>query len=278
MISNLAKRLIVAAIGIPALVFIVYKGNWWLYMFCILVSVLGSWELAAMLLGKQIEIGKQLATILAILLVSMFQFSQQILMKYPSFSSGEAGLLFIFVMFVLVAYLIMAKVGVVNYTIRLSLAILTAIYPAFFISFSILIHRDFGPDGWVILLFVFVNTWIADTFAYAFGRWFGKRKLALEVSPKKTWVGFVFSFFGGLFTAFLFYAAVPDLKFERLIAFSLAATLFGQIGDLIESAIKRDCGVKDSSNLIPGHGGVLDRFDSLMMALPAVYFMMRIWG
>ena len=277
-LSNLGKRLIVAAVGIPALVFIIREGDWWLYIFCILVSVLGSWELAAMLLGKQIEIGKQLATVLAILLVSMFQFSQQIFINSQSFSSGEAGLLFIFIMFVIVAYLKMAKFGVENYTTRLSLAILTAIYPAFFISFSILIHRDFGPDGWIILLFVFVNTWIADTFAYGFGRWLGKRKLAPIISPKKTWVGFFASFLGGAFTAFLFYVAMPDLKIERLIALSLAATLFGQVGDLIESAIKRDCGVKDSSNLIPGHGGVLDRFDSLMMALPAVYFLLRIWG
>jgi phosphatidate cytidylyltransferase len=71
---------------------------------------------------------------------------------------------------------------------------------------------------------------------------------------------------------------LPEWSIPKLAIISLAATFFGQIGDLIESAIKRDCGIKDSSNLIPGHGGVLDRFDSFVIALPAVYFLLRILG
>ncbi len=128
----------------------------------------------------------------------------------------------------------------------------------------------------MFLLFIFVNTWIADTFAYAFGRWIGKRKLAPTISPKKTWAGFVFSFVGGLLTPFLAMPFLHNWSLPALMLLSLVATFFGQIGDLIESAIKRDCGIKDSSNLIPGHGGVLDRFDSFVIALPAVYFMLRI--
>jgi phosphatidate cytidylyltransferase len=265
MSSNLAKRLIVAAIGIPALVLISYFGGYALYFFCMLVSILSSWELAAMLLAKQIRIGKRLSTILVIVLVSMFQFSK----------FGQAGLLIIFILFMLAAVLKLIETGVVNYTSRLGMAILAAIYPGFFISFSILIHREFAPIGWVFLLFVFVNTWLADTFAYMFGRWLGKRKLAPVVSPNKTWAGFAFSFAGGLITAFLAKPFLLQWSLFNLLVLSIVATFFGQIGDLIESAIKRDCGIKDSSNLIPGHGGVLDRFDSFVIALPAVYFLLR---
>jgi phosphatidate cytidylyltransferase len=142
-----------------------------------------------------------------------------------------------------------------------------------------LIHRDSSGLGWVILLFTFVNIWLADTFAYAFGTWFGQRKLAPQVSPGKTWVGFVFAFPGGLIAALAAYQFLKgEFALYLIVLASLAATLFGQIGDLIESAIKRDCGVKDSSNLIPGHGGVLDRFDSLIFALPAVYLTLKLLG
>jgi phosphatidate cytidylyltransferase len=265
MVSNLTKRIIVGAIGIPLLVLISYFGGYWLYFFCVLISVLASWELAAMLLSKNIRIGKKLATILTIVLVSMFQFSK----------FGQAGLAIIFILFMMAAVLKLLESGVVNYTSRLSMAILTAIYPGFFISFAILIHRD-SAVGWVFLLFTFVNTWLADTFAYGFGRWIGKHKLVPVVSPNKTWEGFIFSFVGGLIAAFLAKPFLSGWTIPQLFILSIVATAFGQMGDLIESAIKRDCGVKDSSNLIPGHGGVLDRFDSFVIALPAVYFMIKI--
>jgi phosphatidate cytidylyltransferase len=264
--SNLAKRILVAAIGIPALIFISYFGGYWLYIFCVLVSVIASWELAAMLISKQVRLSKKLITFLPIVLVSMFQFSR----------FGHEGLFIIFMLFMLTAVFKLIESGVADYSSHLAMSILSSVYPGFFISFAILLHRDFAPVGWVFLLFVFVNTWLADTFAYFFGRWLGKRKLAPTISPKKTWAGFVFSFVGGLSTPFLAIPFLHNWSLPALMLLSLVATLFGQIGDLIESAIKRDCGVKDSSNLIPGHGGVLDRFDSFVIALPAVYFLLRI--
>lgn len=269
MSNNLLKRLIVAAVGIPVLIFIIFKGGLFLYGFCLLVAVLGSWELTAMLLSKKIQIGKRLVTPLVIALVSIFQFS----------TYGETGLIIIFVLFFLAAFLKMIETSVVEYTSGLSMLLFAAVYPGFFISFSILIRRDIPDIGWVILLMTFVNVWVADTFAYAFGLALGKRKLAPRVSPNKTWAGFIFAFPGGALSAlaaFYYLDGRPGLPL--LLAVSLAATLFGQIGDLVESAIKRDCDVKDSSNLIPGHGGILDRFDSLLFALPIVYFTFRLFG
>ncbi len=269
MSKNLVKRLIVAAVGIPALILIIYGGGYYLYALCILVAILGSWELAAMLMAKRIQVGKRLATILVIIVVSMFQFS----------SFGQAGLLILFILFFLAAFLKMIETGITNYTSRLAMALLAAVYPGFLISFSILIRRDPSGLGWLILLFTFANIWLADTFAYAFGSWFGQRKLAPQISPGKTWVGFVFAFPGGLIAALAAYQFLRgEFALYVILLASLAATLFGQIGDLIESAIKRDCGVKDSSNLIPGHGGVLDRFDSLIFALPAVYLTLKLLG
>jgi phosphatidate cytidylyltransferase len=268
MSSNLLKRIIVALIGIPVLLFIIYYGGYYLYVFSLMVAILGSWELAAMLLSKNIEIGKRLATLLAITVVSLFQFS----------SFGPAGLFTMFFLFFLAASLKIIETGIVNYTSRLAMALLAAVYPGFFISFSIPIHREF-TQGWLILLFVFVNMWLADTFAYGFGKWLGSKKLAPTVSPNKTWVGFFAAFPGGLIAALAAYWFF-DTQWTIIawIIATITATFFGQIGDLVESAIKRDCDVKDSSNLIPGHGGVLDRFDSLLFALPAVYFVFRIFS
>lgn len=267
--NNLIKRLMVSAVGIPAFILIIYKGDLFLYGLCLMVAVLGSWELTAMLLSKKIIVSKKPVTLLAITVVSVFQFGV----------SSQVGLLVMFVLFSLIAFWKLMEIGVVEYTSKLSMTIFAALYPGFLISFAILIRREFADIGWVILLFIFVNTWIADTFAYAFGRWLGRRKFAPRISPKKTWAGFVFSFPGGLLAAIAAYFFLDrQLGLPILIAASLAATLFGQIGDLVESAIKRDCDVKDSSNLIPGHGGVLDRFDSLLFALPIVYFTFSLFG
>lgn len=267
MSKNLTKRLIVAAVGIPALVFIIYKGGFFLYGFCLLVSFLGSWELAAMALSKKIQLDKRPLSLLSLAIVSLFQFP----------STALTTLLVVFFLFVAAALLIAATTGVADFTSRFSLTLLAAFYPAFFVSFSILIRREFGDLGWAILLFTFVNMWLADTFAYAFGVRFGRRKMTPRISPNKTWIGFIFAFPGGALAAmaaYYYFGGALDLTI--LLVASAAATFFGQLGDTVESAIKRDCGVKDSSNLIPGHGGLLDRFDSLLFALPVVYFTFRI--
>jgi len=119
------------------------------------------------------------------------------------------------------------------------------------------------------LLYVMVLVWGADSGAYAFGRLFGKHKLAPKVSPGKTWEGVV----GGLFTAaiisiiFSYFIALP-VPLHKLLICSIIAVIASVLGDLTESMFKREAGIKDSSHLIPGHGGVLDRIDSLTAAIP----------
>lgn len=123
--------------------------------------------------------------------------------------------------------------------------------------------------GWVI--FLFASIWIVDTAAYWIGSQFGRHKLSPAISPNKTVEGFFGGFVGALAAALLFSLVfLSEVGFVRLIAPALVIAFFGQLGDLVESIFKREHGVKDSSNLIPGHGGILDRFDSLMFAAPAL--------
>jgi phosphatidate cytidylyltransferase len=123
----------------------------------------------------------------------------------------------------------------------------------------------------LLFLFILFSVWISDSAAYFIGKSFGKHKLAPRVSPKKTWEGAVAGFVGGaggfLLLSLFFLSSLPIM--DSIVIGVIIGTV-GQIGDLAESQLKRDAGVKDSSALIPGHGGILDRFDSLLFIMPVV--------
>ena len=141
---------------------------------------------------------------------------------------------------------------------------------AFPLSYTIPLHalRTHGP---LLLLFVLVMTWMGDTAAYFVGRSIGKHALAPHLSPKKTWEGTIASFVGSLAVALIFvrFMTVP---LPHLLAMAAVGNVAGQAGDLLESAYKRSAGIKDSGSLLPGHGGVLDRIDALILAIPVVWY------
>ncbi|HEY1947307.1 MAG TPA: phosphatidate cytidylyltransferase [Bryobacteraceae bacterium] len=123
-----------------------------------------------------------------------------------------------------------------------------------------------------LLLFALAINWAGDTAAYYAGRAFGKHKLAPIVSPGKSWEGAVASVLGSvLFGVVYLEYFVKNLSWWQIVILAVAGNIAGQFGDLAESAIKRGAGVKDSGNLLPGHGGMLDRVDSSLFTLPVVY-------
>jgi phosphatidate cytidylyltransferase len=131
------------------------------------------------------------------------------------------------------------------------------------------------------VLFALIVIWIGDTTAYFVGRSLGRRKLAPHVSPNKTWEGTVASFVVALLVGFVSAGfSWDDVGYMELTLLAAALNVAGQLGDLAESALKRSAGVKDSSHLIPGHGGVLDRIDALLFASPVLwyYWLWRIGG
>jgi phosphatidate cytidylyltransferase len=141
---------------------------------------------------------------------------------------------------------------------------------AFPLTFAIRLHGR-GSGGPKFLLFALVITWAGDTAAYFAGRAFGKRPLAPVLSPKKTWEGTIAGILGALLVAVVFsrWMFVPV---AHLLAMAAVGNVAGQAGDLLESAYKRSAGVKDSGALLPGHGGVLDRIDALILAIPVVWY------
>jgi phosphatidate cytidylyltransferase len=129
-------------------------------------------------------------------------------------------------------------------------------------------------EGLTYIFFALFIIWATDSGAYFIGRAFGKHKLWPEISPKKTVEGSIGGILSALLIAFIF-SMFSDWNVPALQLYGTTAILsiFGQIGDLVESALKRHYGVKDSGNLLPGHGGILDRFDSLLFVLPIMHFM-----
>jgi len=133
--------------------------------------------------------------------------------------------------------------------------------------------RLHGVDVWGrwLLLFTVVLVWVGDSAAYFVGRGIGRWKMTPQISPKKTWEGALANFLGALFVAAVFgyWTNFPPV---HMLAMAGVASVAGQIGDLFESAWKRSAGVKDSGTILPGHGGMLDRIDALILAAPAVWY------
>ncbi len=150
--------------------------------------------------------------------------------------------------------------------------IFTVIYVALPFSFALGLPKFSSYDSNFSLevIFLFILIWCSDTFAYIVGKFFGKHKMAPKISPKKTWEGYAGGVVLTLVLSYFVEMYQPQLRGNWMfVGFLIAA--FAPLGDLVESQLKRTFGVKDSGNIIPGHGGVLDRLDSFLICVPVVY-------
>lgn len=153
---------------------------------------------------------------------------------------------------------------------EISTSVVGLLYIPGLLSFQIEI-RQFGPE-WVILLYACV--WASDTMAYCLGKAIGKRKLYAEVSPNKTVAGAVGSPIGGVVAAIILKnTLIPGLTIAYALLIGIISGIISIIGDLVESMLKRDAKVKDSSTIIPAHGGILDKVDGVLFAGPVLYWL-----
>ncbi|MHB2025697.1 MAG: phosphatidate cytidylyltransferase [Elusimicrobiota bacterium] len=139
--------------------------------------------------------------------------------------------------------------------------------------------RELGGSGRVLSFLFFSCVWAMDTAAYAAGKSLGRRRLAPVLSPKKTWEGAAAGFAAALATAAIFSRIFPSVLSEtEALALGSVIGIFGQLSDLSESLIKRSVGAKDSGMVLPGHGGIMDRFDSFLLSAPAFYYCLLAFG
>ena len=148
-----------------------------------------------------------------------------------------------------------------------------------FLLCSLIAISDFDHlNGSRFTLLLFVTVWMADSAAYFVGNAFGRTKMIESISPKKTIEGFIGGYFGSLLCVFIFthFELINySLTTLQIILLSISIGIFGQLGDFFESMIKRNYNIKDSSNLLLGHGGFLDRFDSIIISSPLIFIFLR---
>lgn len=253
----LAQRVMAALIGAPLLLALAYAGGWW-FVACIALLATVAWhELTSMLAAREIRPSRALGYAAVLAFVGTA--------RVPSLGLA-AG--------VTVAMVIISLAQVVLSAGRLSFGdaaatVFGATYAGLLFGFVVRLRER----GFALVALVLVVTWAADTFAYFAGRSFGKHKLAPRISPKKSVEGAI----GGLTGALVVGAIAGRTAGLTPVAGATIGAVAGVIsplGDLAESAIKRWCGVKDSGAILPGHGGVLDRFDSLLFVAPCVYYLL----
>lgn len=268
--KNLAQRLAVAAVAIPAILFMVFYGGDLFLYFALLLAALGMYEY---LRGAKVAVGSPFFLIPMIGVIGAVYLTAT--------GRGDAGALCLLGIFLLVGILLaIGKDPVDKLFSRLTYIIWGSFYVGLLYPLVYLIRGeaawlDPAPGRWWLFLLM-GSLWLGDTAAMFFGKSFGRHKLAPAVSPNKTVEGFIGGFIGVIVVAMVFKIFwLKEIAAHHFVVISLLIGLFGQLGDLVESLWKRSLGIKDSSRLIPGHGGVLDRFDSLLFAAPVVYLYLK---
>ncbi len=260
--SNLLLRVLFAVVAIPIVLVAVFKGSWYFWSFALLVSELAWWEFCGMLKFRGFYTRAAMAGYIWIAVLFLRKLSLT-----PSWALSE-GLIFALLIVVCVSELLLKETG---FSVsRMAVQFFGAVYIGIS-GYAIYLASNLSLPGWKLFIPLLVSVWACDTLAYFGGRFFGKTLLAPAISPKKTVEGAI----GGMLGAVLGFLTVriwDGLNWPHAVALGIGIGILSQVGDLAESMIKRWSGVKDSSRLLPGHGGVLDRIDSLLFSAPFVVF------
>jgi phosphatidate cytidylyltransferase len=258
------KRIIVALFIVPILVAWIYFLPPFPYFLALLVGV-------GMLAMREFYVMYGVSQKLSVPGVIIGGILLYILCRYPLFSRDAIFLVFFLILFLRIV-VIKTPSGSMSDIGPLGVGLL---YICGFLSFQWLLRtEDYGME---YLLLLYASVWIADSMAYYIGTYMGRNKLYPAMSPNKTIEGALGSIIGGAVSALsaTLILDIPGLTVSNSLFIGAILGTATVIGDLIESMFKRDAGVKDSSNLIPGHGGILDKIDGLLVAGPVLYFVMR---
>ena len=268
--KNLKLRIIIGAVFGP---FIFFSAIYWKPIFSIIIFLLLILSLKEFfyLLDK-----------MNIRPYSIFGYFFGILIFLDIFFLGGKFLFWTFLVFLLSLSLVIFIKKDKNLFNEISGTFLGTLYLSVFISIILLIPVHVNSvslqplAGGKIVSLIFVSVWFLDIKAFFVGKRFGKRKFFSSISPKKTLEGAVGGFLGAVISSIMAkYIYISFLSIWGALGIGIIVGIFGQIGDLIESAVKRKAGVKDSSTIIPGHGGVLDRFDSFILSSPVCYIFIK---
>ena len=262
--SNLAQRFLTAIIGIPIVGVLAYLGDWYfvgLVAFVVFIAQNEFYMLRKDLMDRRhLVFGLLLGAILVVL-----QFDVPIML--------DIGI------FVYIGLLMYDAFDIQNDKVWEQVGWMTVglVYPGVIMSYFVPLREAFSAtlnevEHFYIPFSLLIMVWAIDTFAFTFGKLFGKRPLAPVISPKKTWEGAIGGFLGGLVALIVMkFTMLKFLSWMDVIALGCIVGVASQVGDLVQSRLKRIVGVKDSGKFLPGHGGILDRIDGLILVVPLYY-------
>jgi phosphatidate cytidylyltransferase len=264
--SGLVSRVVVAVVALPLVLFLVWVGGWWLFGLVAAAAVLALHEYAALV--------RRLRPLVLAAYVGA------VAMLAAATAGGMSWLLAGVLLALLAAFVLHALASTrPPATVAIGSTVLGAVWVGLGLSHVVLL-RELPDEGELAVLTTLLAVWASDTLAFFAGRLVGRHKLAPVMSPRKTWEGFVAGSAGAVAVAF--FALYEDretfLTIWQALVLGGVIAVAGVLGDLFESAVKRDMDVKDTSRLLAAHGGVLDRIDSLLFAAPAAFYTILAFG
>ena len=258
------NRTLINVIGIPTILYLLWRGGPVFALFIFLVMIIGLDEFYRMNTNGRQTPAKLTGFIFSGLLAAYYFW-------LPAITLLQGMILLS--CFIIIAFFLEMSRDKVNPTRNMGINILGMMYIPVLLGSLIALRNLDTSHGTYFTVSMIVAIWICDSAAFIFGMKWGQRKIFPRVSPNKSWVGSI----SGLVSSFIvFYGLhvqgiLPDLTLLDVAVFSIITGFFGQAGDFAESLLKRDAGVKDSGKILLGHGGVLDRFDSIIFASPLTY-------
>jgi phosphatidate cytidylyltransferase len=263
-------RVLVSIVAIPIILTASYFGRYYFLFFVLLIALIAFYEFSLLVQNKKAYMN------LFIGLLSVFCL---IVNSYLKLIDNYTILLIIIAVLCFVELFRNQASPLLN----LGTTLLGILYIGLF-SAALVSIREFYVEpydsylnGGILIISIFAAIWICDSAAYYIGTAIGKHKLFPRISPKKSWEGAVSGFIFAVLTMIAARFLLLDfLSWTSTIGIGIIIGFFGQIGDLIESLFKRDSGVKDSSGIIPGHGGIFDRFDSLFFSAPLIFLLLNL--
>jgi phosphatidate cytidylyltransferase len=270
--SENLKRVVVSIIAIPLILIAAYLGGYYFFSFVVIISLISFYEFNLLVKHKGANVNLFLGgLIILILLINQFK----------NFVEFYDIILFSSVILLIVELFRDKGSAIFN----LGSTFLGIFYIGIF-STALIALREFYSNnvdvnnlGAYLIISILASIWVGDSAAYYGGITFGRHKLFPRVSPKKSWEGAIFGFIFSVATMILAKVLVLDyLSWSNVLVIGIIIGTVGQLGDLVESLLKRDSDVKDSSTLIPGHGGFFDRFDSLLFNAPVIWIYLKYFG
>jgi len=276
--SNLLQRVLVGLVGIPLVVSIIWLGGHVFNVTIMILSFLALREFYILAESKHAQANRSVGFAWSVILQAVVATATTV--AWPWWNDTWLMLVMgAFVLGTLATLVAELWRGRENALLNTSITVMGVAYVSVSMAALMIMHAmpisaiggttAFGVNGAALVLATFVSVWMADSAAYFVGLAFGKHKLFPRVSPKKSWEGAI----GGGLGAIAAFAGVsawlmPEYPLPLAIIAGVLVGVAGPIGDLMESLLKRDAAIKDSSTVIPGHGGVLDRFDSMLLVAP----------